>query len=137
MIKNGDVVTVNYIGKLPNGDIFDSSDDKPLKIKIGENSVIPGFESALIGKKVGDKILVIIKPEDAYGEIREDLFIKVPKSKMPGKVLPGQFLKAINTDGEETIVIVKEVNEDEVIIDANHPLAGKELTFEIEILNVE
>ena len=88
-------------------------------------------------KKVGDKITVNIQPENAYGQVREDLFVKVPLDKMPGEVQVGQSLQAVGDDNRPVQVIIKEVNEDHVVIDGNHPLAGKELVFDIEVVSVQ
>lgn len=139
MIENGKIVSVNYVGKFAeDGVIFDSSEDKePLKFQVGSGQIIPGFESAIIGKSVGDKVVAKISPEDGYGLIREDLLVTVPLDKMPGDVEVGQTLEAIGDNEQVVHVIVKEINEDHVIIDGNHPLASKHLEFEIEILEVE
>jgi peptidylprolyl isomerase len=138
MIKKGSIVDVHYVGKLSDGAVFDSSEGKnPLKFKIGSGQIIPGFEQSLIGKKVGDKITVKIQPEFAYGSFKEELIIEVPIDKMPGGVKVGELLNAIEPNGNSITVIVKEVNSDYVKIDFNHPLAGKELTFDIEVIEVE
>ena len=138
MIQNGSTVNVHYTGKLTNGEVFDSSEGKePLAFVVGTGQIIPGFENALIGKVVGDKVTVNIKPEDAYGEIREDLLIKVPNDQLPGAVEVGQTLQAQSENGVPINVMVTEVNEDHAIIDGNHPFAGKELIFDIEVINIQ
>jgi peptidylprolyl isomerase len=139
MIENGKIVSVNYVGKFAeDGVVFDSSEDKePLKFQVGSGQIIPGFESAIIGKSVGDKVIAKISPEEGYGLIREDLLVTVPLDKMPGDVEVGQTLEAIGDNEQVVHVIIKEINEDHVIIDGNHPLASKYLEFEIEILEVE
>jgi len=137
MIENGNVVDVHYVGKLTDGNVFDSSEGRePLKFEVGSGQIIPGFESAVMGKTVGDKVTVTINPEMAYGEVREDLFVQLPLDKMPGDVEVGQMLQAMSDDGRETQVRVHEINEDNVIIDGNHPLAGQDLIFDIEIVSV-
>ena len=137
MIKNGSTVDVHYVGKLSDGVVFDSSEGRePLQFQVGSGQIIPGFEESLIGKKVGDKVTVTIQLEFAYGAIREDLMVKVPLDKMPGEVEVGQSLHAVGANGQLIPVTVKEVNEDHVVIDGNHPLAGKELTFDIEVIGV-
>jgi peptidylprolyl isomerase len=137
MIENGNVVDVHYVGKLTDGNVFDSSEGRePLKFEVGSGQIIPGFESAVMGKAVGDKVTVTINPEMAYGEVREDLFVQLPIDKMPGDVEVGQMLQAMSDDGRATQVRVHEVNEDNVIIDGNHPLAGQDLIFDIEIVSV-
>lgn len=138
MIQKGNIVAVNYTGKFPNGEVFDSSEGRdPLKFQVGSGQIIPGFENAILGKATGDKITINIAPEEAYGEVREDLIVKVPLEQMPGEVEVGQSLQAQADNGQAVNVTVKEVNEDHVIIDGNHPLAGEELVFEIEILEIE
>jgi FKBP-type peptidyl-prolyl cis-trans isomerase 2 len=90
-----------------------------------------------MGKNVGDKVTVNIPPDQAYGEVREDLLTKVGKDQLPGEVQVGQSLSAQAQNGQEINVTVKEINEDHVIVDANHPLAGKELLFDIEVVDVQ
>jgi peptidylprolyl isomerase len=137
MIENGNVVDVHYVGKLTDGNVFDSSEGRePLKFEVGSGQIIPGFENAVMGKTIGDKVTVTINPEMAYGEVREDLFVQLPLDKMPGDVEVGQMLQAMSDDGRATQVRVHEVNEDNVIIDGNHPLAGQDLIFDIEIVSV-
>lgn len=138
MIQNGSIVNVHYTGKLTDGEIFDSSEGKDtLSFTVGSGQIIPGFENALIGKQIGDKVTTNIKPKDAYGEIREDLYVRVPNDQLPGPVQVGQVLQAQSDSGAPINVLIKEVNEDHVIIDGNHPFAGKELIFEIEVINVQ
>jgi peptidylprolyl isomerase len=138
MIEKGNVVAVHYTGKFPDGETFDSSVGRdPLKFQVGSGQIIPGFENAVLGKNIGDKVTINIPAVDAYGEIREDLLVKVPMDQMPGDVEVGQMLQAQADNGQAVNVTVKEVNEEHVLIDGNHPLAGKELVFEIEVLEIE
>ena len=138
MIIKGSTVDVHYTGKLTTGEVFDSSEGRePLKFQIGSGQIIPGFEEAVLGKQPGDKVTINIQPENAYGLVREDLFVKVPLDKMPGDVQIGQSLQAVGNDNRPVQVVVKEVNEDHVVIDGNHPLAGKELVFDIEVVDVQ
>lgn len=137
MIQQGSTVKVHYTGRFTNGDVFDTSSGKdPLNFQIGAGQIIPGFESALIGKNSGDMVTVNIKPEEAYGPLREELIIKVPLDRMPGPVEVGQALQAVSDDNRPVQVIVTEVNEDHVVVDGNHPLAGEELVFDIEVVEV-
>jgi len=137
MIQIGSTVNVHYTGKLKSGEVFDSSEGRdPLSFTIGTNQIIPGFENAIIGKNVGDKVTIEIEPKDAYGEYREDLLVKVENEQLPGPVEVGQVLQADN-GGQPVNVTVKEVNEDHVIIDGNHPLCGKELIFDIEVVSFQ
>jgi len=138
MVEKGKVVAVHYTGKLTDGQMFDSSEGKdPLKFQVGSGQIIPGFENAIMGKAKGDKVTININPEEAYGQVREDLIVKVGKEQMPGEVQVGQSLQAQADNGQAVNVIVKEVNEDHVIVDGNHPLAGKELVFDIEVVEIE
>ena len=138
MIQNGSTVNVNYTGKLTNGEVFDTSEGKEaLSFTVGTGQIIPGFENAIIGKNVGDKVTVNISPAEAYGEIREDLYVKVTNEQLPGPVEVGQSLQAQGENGTPINVLVKEINEDHVIIDGNHPLAGKELIFDIEVVSIQ
>lgn len=139
MIENGKVVSVHYTGKTKQENKeFDSSlEREPLKFQVGSGQIIPGFEKAIIGKEVGDKVTVEVESKDGYGEVREDLKAKVKKEQLPGEVQVGQQLQAPSTDGKNINVVVTEINEDHVVVDANHPLAGKDLSFDIEVVTVE
>jgi peptidylprolyl isomerase len=139
MITQGSTVEVHYTGRFPNEEQpFDSSEGRdPLKFEVGVGQVIPGFENAILGKNVGDKIQVTIPANEAYGEVREDLFVQVPFDKMPGDVEVGQELQADSGNGQPVRVLVEAVNEDHVVINGNHPLAGKDLVFDIEVVSVE
>ena len=137
MIQIGSTVNVHYTGKLKSGEVFDSSEGRdPLSFTIGSGQIIPGFENAIIGKNVGDKVTIEIEPKEAYGEYREDLLIKVENDQLPGPVEVGQVLQADN-GGQPVNVTVKEVNEGHVIIDGNHPLSGKDLIFDIEVVSFQ
>ena len=138
MIENGKVVSVHYVGKFTDGEVFDSSEGREaLQFEVGSGQLIPGFESAIIGKVVGDKVTANITPEEGYGLVREDLIVSVPLDKMPGDVEVGQALEAQGENGQSAQVFVKEINEDNVVIDGNHPLAGKDLVFEIEVVEIQ
>ena len=130
-IKQGDKVRVHYTGTLGDGTEFDSSRNRaPLEFTLGEGSIIPGFEKAVTGHETGDKIKVVIPPEDAYGDAVARA--QVPDS-IPLKV--GTPLQLSNEQGAMDVVIT-EVGPEEITLDANHPLAGKELVFEIEVVDV-
>lgn len=138
MIQNGSTVNVHYTGKLTNGEVFDSSEGKaPLSFVVGSGQIIPGFENAIMGKNVGEKVTVSIPPAEAYGEFREDLIVRVPNTQLPGPVEVGMSLQAQAENGMPVNVLVKEVNEDHAVIDGNHPFAGKELIFDIEVVSVQ
>lgn len=136
MIENGTIVNVHYTGKFTDGSVFDSSEGRgTLRFEIGSKQVIPGFENSLIGKNVGDKVTVNIQPEEGYGQVSEELYVKIEKDRMPEGIEVGQVLQATN-ENSTTNVVVKEVQDDYVVIDGNHPLAGKELVFDIEVVSL-
>ena len=138
IVETGKVVAVNYTGKLTDVEMFDTSEGRePLKFQVGSGQIIPGFERAIMGKNIGEKVTVNIPAEEAYGQIREDLIVQVPKTQMPGEVEVGQPLQAQGDNGQTINVVVKEINEEHVMIDGNHPLAGKELVFDIEVVEIE
>ena len=132
--KDGDAVQVHYHGTLDDETVFDSSRGRePLSFTIGAGGVIPGFEDAVKGLAVGDSVTVRLVPDDAYGESSEGMIIDVEKNQVPQDVVVGSMLQLSN--GATARVI--EVSEDTVKLDANHPLAGEALTFEIELLAIE
>lgn len=138
--KKGDTVSVHYTGKLEDETVFDSSNGgDPLSFEIGSGQIIPGFESGVIGMSPGDTKTVSIEPEEAYGPYRDDQIIEVGKEKLPEDIDPevGQRLQVQQQDGQTAVVTVKEVTDAVVKLDANHPLAGENLTFEIELVSVE
>ncbi len=138
-VKAGDVVKVHYTGKLVNGDQFDSSAGRePLEFTVGAGQMIKGFDAALPGMAVGDKKTINIAAEDAYGERSDEAIIAFPKENVPAdmKLEPGMTLTLSNQMGQPIPVIVVEVREDAVVLDANHFLAGKELVFDIELMEI-
>lgn len=137
-IKIGDTVKVNYTGKFEDGTIFDSSKLEgrtPLEVKLGEGQLIKGFEDGLIDMEVGESKTVELSPENAYGQRIEGLMQEVPKTQVPENVKEGEMLQASGPRGN-IMVKVAEIKEETVILDANHPLAGKNLTFDIEVLEI-
>jgi FKBP-type peptidyl-prolyl cis-trans isomerase 2 len=138
-VKNGDVVKVHYTGKLTNGEQFDSSTGRePLEFTVGAGQMIPGFDAALPGMNVGDKKTITIPAKEAYGEANEEAIIEFPKENVPAemKLEPGQSLTLSNQEGQPFPVVVKEIKDDVIILDANHFLAGKDLVFDIELVEV-
>jgi len=137
--KDGDTVKVHYTGTLENGEVFDTSQERePLEFQLGEGQLIPGFEKAVIGMSEGDSTKVDIPSDEAYGEVRDDLVINVPKEQLPDDVEPkiGMQLQVNQQNGQPIPVRITEIKDEELVLDANHPLAGKNLTFEIELLEV-
>jgi len=138
-VKKGDTVKVHYRGTLEDGTMFDSSEGRePLRFKVGGGQVIQGFEEAVAGMAVGEKKTVIIPCGKAYGEIQDDLVMTVPMNQVPPELKPevGQRLEVGGAGGELLKVTVIEVNENAVILDANPPLAGKDLTFALELVEI-
>jgi FKBP-type peptidyl-prolyl cis-trans isomerase 2 len=138
-VEVNSTVTVNYTGKLEDGSVFDSSLNEgrePLKATLGQGSLIPGFEKGLIDMTEGETKTISIPFLEAYGERRDELIAEVPKDRVPEEVEVGQMLQTMTQQGPMN-VMVKEVNESNVVLDANHPLAGKDLTFELEVISVE
>jgi FKBP-type peptidyl-prolyl cis-trans isomerase 2 len=136
MIQEGHTVKVHYTGRLTNGEEFDSSLGKdPLSFTIGSFQVIEGFENAVIGKSVGEKVTVHIPCDKAYGQVRDDLNQQVPIKQLPEGVKLGDQLQAMTENGPLS-VRVTELNEEFGVIDANHKLAGEDLIFDIEIVDI-
>lgn len=137
--KNGDKVQVHYKGTLADGTVFDSSEGKPpLNVTIGSGQVIPGFEVALLGMKMGEKKTVTIPVDQAYGPHNPDMVMQLPASQIPEGLNPeiGQKLEVGGTGGEIVVVEVVGLNDEFIILDANPPLAGKELIFELELVTI-
>jgi FKBP-type peptidyl-prolyl cis-trans isomerase 2 len=137
--KSGDSVQVHYIGKRNDGSVFDNSRDRdePLAFTLGSGQVIPGFERAVEGMEVGEVRKVRIEPEEAYGERRDDLLMDVDREHVPeGVELEAGTRLQLQRDGRAIPVTVTDIGEESVTLDANHPLAGEELNFEIELVDV-
>ncbi len=137
--KEGDTVRVQYTGKLDDGTVFDTSDDQePLEFIIGGGQVIPGFEQAVVGMEPGETKTTTIPPDEAYGPHREDMVLTVDRDVFPEEINPepGQQLQVQQTHGEAAIVVVSAVSDSTVTLDANHPLAGQPLTFDIHLVDL-
>lgn len=137
--KAGDNVKVHYTGKLDDGTVFDSSAERePLEFSLGSGNVIPGFEEAIVGMTPGESKTATIPAEQAYGPRRDELAIAVEKEQIPTdlSVEVGQQLQISQNNGQVIPVIVTDVSDSKVTLDANHPLAGQQLTFDIELVEV-
>lgn len=137
--KQGDVVRVHYIGTLDDGTRFDSSQGRdPLQFVIGEGMLIPAFEQAIVGMNPGDSKSLHIPAEDAYGPYFDELILEVDRSQIPSYIDPeeGMQLQITQDDGSSTIVKVVKLTEEKIYLDANHPLAGKDLNFDIELVDI-
>lgn len=137
--KGGDTVKVHYTGKLEDGTIFDSSRDRePFELTIGSGNAIPGFENGIVGLAIGDTITITIPSEEAYGPRREELVSTISRDQVPPNITPavGQQLQMQHPSGNIVNVTITDVMQDSVTFDANHPLAGKTLIFEIELIEI-
>ena len=137
-VKTGDTVKVNYTGRLEDGTVFDSSvveGRDPLEATLGQGQLIKGFENGLMDMSEGEKKTVTIEVDDAYGPYQDYMVEEVEKEKLPGEVEVGTALQAQTQMGPINFV-VKEVKEDTVILDANHPLAGQKLIFDLEVVEI-
>lgn len=133
--KNGDTVRVHYTGRLESGEVFDSSEGgEPLEFEVGSGQVIAGFDENVEGMSVGDEKTITIEPENAYGERREELIGKVERSgiNLEGEPQVGMELALQLPDGQQIPVVITEVTDESVTFDANHPLAGRKLIFDIK-----
>ena len=140
MASDGDTVRVHYTGTLEDGTTFDTSVGRePLEFTLGAGQMIPGFEKAVYGLKVEESKTVTIPAGEAYGPHRDDLIIVVEREQLPADLDPkvGQQLQMQQTDGRTAVVIVTDVSETTITVDANHPIAGKDLTFEIELVEIK
>ncbi|HRE63667.1 MAG TPA: peptidylprolyl isomerase [Ferruginibacter sp.] len=138
-VKSGDTVKVHYTGKLLNGEQFDSSVGRePLEFTVGAGMMIKGFDAALPGMELGDKKTVNIPAADAYGEKDPNAIIPFPKENVPAdmKLEPGMQLTLTNQQGQPFPVVVTEIKDDVIVLDANHFLAGEELVFDIELVEI-
>lgn len=138
--KKGDTVKVHYTGKLDDGTVFDSSESRePLEFRIGEGQVIAGFEDAVVGMGTGDSTTVTIPADMAYGPHREEMVVVVDRDRLPADREPKKGdLWQIHRDNDEPIVVlIADVSDGKVTLDANHPLAGKDLIFDIRIEEIK
>lgn len=138
-VAEGSKVKIHYTGRLEDGTVFDSSKDRdPLEFEVGSGQVIPGFDDAVEGMAAGDEKTVTIPAVDAYGPRRQELVLDVPGDQLPDALDPevGQQLQMQTPDGQTFQVTVVDVNDEGVQVDANHPLAGKDLTFDILVVGV-
>lgn len=137
--NSGDTVRIHYTGKLTDGTVFDSSEGRdPLEFKIGENTIIPTLETAVVGMNTGDKATVDITAENAYGPHQPEAIQTVEREQIPAEVdlTVGAQLQATAPDGQVMVLTVAAVEDTTVTLDGNHPLAGQDLTFDIELVEV-
>jgi peptidylprolyl isomerase len=138
-VKTGDTVSIHYTGTLEDGTVFDSSRERdPLQFEVGSGQIIPGLDSALPGMSEGETKKVTVPPEEAYGHINPDAKQAVPRSNIPDDIPLeiGTPLQVQTPQGQTVPVKVDSVTDDTVVLDANHPLAGETLNFEIEVVKI-
>jgi peptidylprolyl isomerase len=139
IVKSGDTVAVHYTGRLTSGEQFDSSEGRePLEFTVGAGQMIAGFDAGVVGMTIGDKKTLSILPEDGYGAWEQENTLPFPKENLPAdmQIEVGMQLTMRTQDGQPFPVIVHEITEETVILDANHMLAGKELVFDIEMVSI-
>ena len=139
-VKKDDTVKVHYTGKLISGQVFDSSVERgePIQFTMGQGQLIPGFEKGLLDMEVNEKKTINISKDEAYGDTRDELIQEVPKDQLPNDIEPevGMGLTSTTQDGRDINLVVKDVKEDTIVVDGNHPLAGKSLIFDLEVVEI-
>ena len=141
VIKKGDIIKVEYEGRLEDRTIFDSTElqgGKPMKFEVGIGLLIRGFDNAVVGKEVGDEFTITLKASEAYGEVDPQLIQVISKDQLPKDIdpEPGMMLNAFDANGAQSMIWIKEVDDEFVTLDMNHPMAGKTLIFKIKILEI-
>jgi peptidylprolyl isomerase len=138
-VESGLFVSVHYKGTLQNGEIFDTSEGRhPLEVQMGAGQLISGFENALMGMSLNEKKVFTLDPDEAYGQIDESLTHSFPRADVPAEVNPevGQTVALCSPEGQQVPAMITEVDDENVVVDLNHPLAGKALTFDIEVVGI-
>ena len=139
-VKKGDKIQVEYEGKFEDGTVFDASEKhgKPLEFKVGSGNVLKAFEEATIGMNEGEEKEITLPPKEAYGDYQNEYVMEIPIERFPSEVEPrvGQRFQVDQGDGKTFMVLVTQISDSSVTLDANHPLAGKDLIFDIELLEI-
>jgi len=138
-VKKGDTVRVHYTGRLENGEVFDSSrESQPFEFTVGRGEIIPGFEKGIIGMEVGDTRIITVSPGEAYGPRSKELVTKIRRVDLPEQISPaiGLQLRLQTPDGKHIDLFITDMDEDTVTLDANHPLAGNTLVFNVELVEI-
>ena len=139
-VKENNTVKVHYTGKLADGQVFDTSEGKePIEFVLGQGQLIPGFEQGLIDMKVNEKKTITIAKEEAYGEVNDQLIQEIDRANLPQDMEPkvGMGLVSKSPEGQEMNLMIIEVKEESVVIDGNHPLAGRDLVFDLEVVEIK
>jgi peptidylprolyl isomerase len=137
--KIGDTVKVHYTGKLDNGTVFDTSTNRnPLEFTIGDGHIISGFEQAIIGMDINESKTIKVPSDKAYGPHREEMVVVLQRNQFPSHLKPevGQHLRIPGPDGQGFLVIITDISDSTVTLDGNHPLAGKDLTFDVQLIDI-
>lgn len=137
---DGDTVTVHYTGRTEDGTVFDTSEDsEPISFEVGADEVIPGFEEAVVGLEPGESETATLPPEQAYGERSEEHVVPVPRAELPEGLDPevGEELQLQLENGQTAAARVTDTGEETITLDLNHPLAGQELTFDVELVSID
>jgi len=138
-VENGNYISVQYTGKMADGQVFDTSNGRqPMEVHMGAGQMIPGFEAQLMGMTLNEKKVFTLSPEEGYGQRNDDLMQSVPRSEVPPDmdVTVGMIVGLMNSDGNRVPARIVQLDEEELTIDLNHPLAGESLTFEIEVVGI-
>ena len=138
VVKKGDKIKVDYEGRFESGEVFDASEKhgQPLEFEAGKGMVVPGFDAAVIGMDVGEEKTVTLKPEEAYGMPNDKAVQKVPKDKFPAEAKEGMMIGVPLPNGQQMPAKIVKIDDKEVTIDMNHPMAGKVLVFKIKIVEI-
>ena len=138
VVKKGDKIKVEYTGSFESGEVFDASEKhgKPLEFEAGAGMVVPGFDAGVIGMDVGEEKTITLKPEEAYGMPNEQAIQKVPKDKFPAEAKEGMMIGVPLPNGQQMPAKITKIDDNEVTIDMNHPMAGKTLVFKIKIVEI-
>lgn len=138
VVKKESFVTIHYVGKLVDGTVFETTGKKPLRFLVGEHAVIHGIEEGVLGMKVGEKKRIIVSPVKAYGRYHKELVEEIPLSKIPQDITPavGMVFSKETKFGRTLFTKIIEVKRDTVVIDMNHPLAGKTLVFDVVVMSI-
>lgn len=137
--KLNDTVKIHYKGTLSTGQVFDSSEGRePLEFTLGAGQIIPGLEKGIVGMQAEESKTITIPVAEAFGERKQELLQEVPKTQLPKEITPevGMQLTSQSPDGQQIPLVVTDVKEDTITVDANHPLAGQDLTFEVTLLSI-
>ena len=138
-VETGQFVSVHYKGTLQDGEVFDTSEGRhPMEVQIGEGQIISGFEKALMSMSLNEKKVFTLDPEEAYGQKDESLTHSFPRADVPAEINPevGQTVALSSPEGQQVPALITEVDDEKVVVDLNHPLAGQTLTFDIEVVGI-